>query len=76
MKDKNLVLGNIQFSPDWQRFLSIDKKINDRVAKNMYLALKGLVESKKLAPIQCNDKKAFNKAKDALVQYEISYNKN
>lgn len=76
MGKKDLVLGSIQFSPDWERFLSIDRKINDRVANNMYKALKRIVESKKLAPLQCNDQKAFDKCKDALVQYEISYNKN
>ena len=73
---KDLIVGNIQFGPSWEKFFKVDQKINDGVAKNMYKALKGIVESRKLAPLQGNDQKAFDKCKDALVQYEISYNKN
>lgn len=74
--NKDLVLGSIQFSPDWERFLSINQKINDGVALNMYKALKGIVRSKKLMPYKSKDLKAFARCLDALVQYEISYNKN
>jgi len=73
---KDLIVGNIQFGPSWEKFFEVDRKINSGVAKNMYKALKGIVESSKLAPLQGNDQKAFDKCKDALVQYEISYNKN
>ena len=73
---KDLIVGNIQFGPSWEKFFKVDQKINTEVAKNMYKALKGIVESRKLAPLQCNDQKAFDKCKDALVQYETSYNKN
>lgn len=76
MKKKDLVVGSIQFSPDWSRYFALDRKINDRIAENMYKALKQIVRSKKLAPLQCNDQKSFDKCFDALTQYEISYNKN
>lgn len=75
-KDTDLVLGSIQFSSDWQKFLSLDKKINDKVAENMYKALKGIVRSSKLQAYKSKDQKAFDKCFDALVQYETSYNKN
>jgi len=73
---KDLVLGSIQFSPDWERFLRINQKINDKVAHNMYKALKAIVRSSKLAPYKNKDIKAFDKCMDALVEYETSYNKN
>lgn len=76
MSKKDLVIGNIQFGPQWEKYFSLDKKINDTVAENMYKALKRIVRSKKLKPLQCNDQLAFDKCMDALVQYEISYNKN
>jgi len=75
MTDK-LVVGDIQFGPSWEKYFKLDRVINDTIAKNMYKALKGIVESRKLGPLQCNDQKAFDKCKDALVQYEISYNNN
>lgn len=76
MKEKDLVVGSIQFSEQWKNFLELDRKINDRVALNMYKALKKLVNSKKLASLQANDQKAFDQAYDAIVEYEVSYNLN
>lgn len=70
------IVGNVQFGPSWEGFYKIDKAINDRVAKEMYEALKALVESSKLQSLRYNDIEAFNKGKDALVSYETSYNKN
>jgi hypothetical protein len=74
--DKNLVLGSIQFGPEWSKYFALDKKINDRVALDMYKALKAIVRSSKLQSYKCKDQKAFDKCFDALVQYETSYNKN
>ena len=68
--DKNLVLGSIQFGPEWSRYFALDKKINDRVVLGMYKALKRIVRSSKLQAYQCKDQKAFDKCYDALVQYE------
>jgi hypothetical protein len=72
----NQTIGNIQLNDAWNRYFALDKKINDRVAQNMYNALKQIVYSKKLKPLQQNDQKSFDKCYDAMVQYEISYNKN
>ena len=71
-----MVVGSIQFGPEWSKYFALDKKINDRVALDMYKALKRIVSSSKLEAYKCKDQKAFDKCFDALVQYETSYNKN
>lgn len=70
---KDMVVGNIQFGPNWEPFFAIDKKINDRVALNMYKALKAAAHN---PDADFLDIKVVKKMHKAIAEYEASYNKN
>ena len=73
---KGIVVGNIQFGPNWEPFFAINNKINDRVALNMYKALKAVASNPDVDFLNIADGKALKKVHKAIQEYEASYNKN
>ena len=71
-----MVVGNIQFGPNWEPFFAIDKKINDRVALKMYKALKAVASNPDADFLNIRERKALKKVHKAIEEYEQSYNKN